>query len=121
MVEFDLAAEKKLDAAVAQWLLSTRKPSEEDLGKVYLAAVRLAEEGFPISISLIERSYRSLLAEGAVSLTMEPMKVEETPIRSRLTASEYNQMNIASTRQRYAQDKDFRQDVDELIKTGKVI
>ncbi|MGC2287348.1 MAG: hypothetical protein WA542_19005, partial [Candidatus Acidiferrum sp.] len=107
--------------ALLQSEFSLTSAGTKNPGQVNLAAVRLAEKGFPISMSLIERSYRSLLAEGVVSLTMEPMKVEETPIRSRLTASEYNQMNIASIRQRYAQDKDFRQDVDELIKTGKVI
>lgn len=121
MVLFTTDLEEKLDTAFAQWLLSTRRPSDTDLAKTYTAAVRLAEEGFPISPSLAERSYRSLLAAGEVAVALEPLKVEETPVRSRLTAEEYNRMSIASIRQRYAQDKDFRQDVDELIKTGKVI
>ena len=79
MVLFTSDLEEKLDTAFAQWLLSTRRPSDTDLAKTYTAAVRLAEEGFPISPSLAERSYRSLLAAGEVAVALEPLKVEETP------------------------------------------
>lgn len=120
MVLFTTDLEEKLDTAFAQWLLSTRRPSETDLAKTYTAAVALVEQGFCISPSLAERSYRSLLAAGEVAVALEPLQVEATPIRSKLTADEYNRMSIASIRQRFAQDADFRTDVDALLKSGRI-
>lgn len=121
MVLFTKALEAELDAAFSQWLLSTRSPlSEADLAKTYAAAVALVEQGFGVSPTIAERSYRSLLAAGEVAVALEPLKVEETPVRSRLTADEYKQLSISTIRQRYSRDADFRADVDALLKTGKV-
>jgi hypothetical protein len=106
------------EAAGAAWILNQRMPvSTEELALVFQKVQEIAGDLLP-STTLWERAYRILHKEGLVTLVDKPMELP--PVRSRLTAAEYNVMSIHSIRQKYASDAEFKADVDELIKQGKV-
>jgi len=104
------------EAAGSAWILKYRQPPTEQLALVLQKVNEIAGD-LPPSVSLWEKAYRLLLRQGAVDLVEAPMQV--APVRSRLTADEYNKMSIASIRQSYSRDPEFRKDVDDLIKQGK--
>jgi hypothetical protein len=112
--------EKKLDGAVADWLTTVRRPSTQDLSKVYSAAVRLVEAGYPISKSIVERAYRTLLSEKSVSLVTAKLTVPESVKEVSLTRDEYYQIPASETARRMRVDKSFAAAVQKLIDSKQI-
>ena len=113
---FTLTQEKQLDHVAADWLVSIRRPSQADISRVYLRAVQLVEEeGFPISKSLVERSYRELLAKGEVVLVTEKLAPPESVKEPVLTKEMYQAMPAAVIARKYMIDRTFKAQVDTLI------
>jgi hypothetical protein len=103
------------EEAGAAWLLKYRHPGTEDLARVMERVEEIAGT-LPPSVTLFEKAYRQLYAEQAVSLVVEKMKVPEVQVRSPLTLDEYRKIPASQVARRYMQDKDFKADVDDLIK-----
>jgi hypothetical protein len=103
------------EAAGSHWLLTVRHPGVQDLALV-LARVREIAGDLPPSVTLWEKAYRQLYAEGQVSLVTEKMKVPEVKVRSHLSLDEYHKMPKSQVARLYMSSREFKADVDDLIR-----
>jgi hypothetical protein len=111
-----LAAEKEFDHFCAEWLQKYRHPGSEDLGKVMVRAAEIMDAmQLAPSVSLFERSYRSLLAEGEVKPVFEKLVEPLVEKPEVLTVEAYRAMPAATVARRYMNDRTFRAGVDKLI------
>jgi hypothetical protein len=109
--------EEDFDSALATWLVKYRHPNTADLALVMEKAASIG--GLPC-VSLFERSYRELLAEGAVKLVVEKL-VEPVVAKSEvLTAEEYRKIPVSQVLRKYMTDRNFKSQVDRLIHNREI-
>jgi hypothetical protein len=111
--------ERDFDTAGANWLLRYRRPSTEDLAKVYRKANELLHElQLTPCVSLFERAYRTLLADHEVALVFEKLVEPVVTKPETLTVEDYKKMQASEITRKYLHNHGgwFRAAVDDLIK-----
>lgn len=112
MIFQDHKLEAEFDAACSAWLQKYRHPKTQDLALVMKRAVEIG--GLPC-VSLFERAYRELHAEGEVAMVTEKL-VEPIVVKPEaLTAEEYRKIPASQVARKYMTDRSFKAQVDNLI------
>lgn len=104
----------QIDDVFQQWITQRRCGDDVANGLVLERIRELVADGFPLSVSLFERSYLELLNSGEIKPFREPFV--PTPERERLTVEQYNRMPAHQIAKKYMTDQVFRADVDDLIR-----
>jgi hypothetical protein len=109
--------EKEFDAACSAWLHKYRHPDTADLA---IVMQRAAELGGHPCVSLFERAYRELYAEGQVKPATEKLVEPVVAKPEVLTAEAYRKIPASQVARKYMTDRGFKSQVDALIKNREI-
>jgi hypothetical protein len=113
--------ETKIDQTMVQWLTTKRCGDDISNDKVLSVVNSLLANGYPLSISLFERAYLRLVADGEIKPFKEKLAVAAVPAaRVPLSVKEYHAMRASEVARKCLTDPVFKADIDRLIKMGVI-
>jgi len=116
--------ENQIDQVAGKRLTTKRCGDDDSNGKVLARVDERLNAGFPLSISIFERSYLELVESEVIQPFKEKLAVAAPPAAHvPLTAKEYHAMRASDIARRYMRDTQpggFRDQVDELIKRREI-